>query len=703
MLRRTGCAALAVLAAPLALSLIAGAPAFAQTASADPPAEPSKAVPQQQPADLPTAPATTGAIPPPPSPPATAAVPPPVAAPEPPAAPPAATVAQPPAPPQPTTVTVEPPASPPPAAAAAEQPSPATPTAVEQPPPTPPVDPVLAAVRRQLGEPVKGNVERGDRAALAAFYGARNEPLLWVTSDGFTAKARHAMAEIRKADDWGLSLSAFELPQLAQGTVAPDALASAEIKLGLAALKYARHARGGRLEPSQISKDLDQKPPLRDPKVVLEAMAATETPGNYLRDLNPKHEQFQRLRQALLKARGGRSTPEPVKTETGNVLLPAGNDLKLGSEHPHVAILRKRLGLPMPNRAENIYDLQVQNAVRAFQQQNNIQATGILTPRTRSALNGGTKPDKPAAPTASSEVQRIIVNMERWRWMPEHMGEFHIQDNLPEFMTRVVKKGHVIHSARIVVGKVDTPTAVFSANMRQIVFHPEWGVPDSIKVKELAPYLSSGSSGGGFLFFGGGGGGDTSILERQRLRVVYNGRPVNPSSVDWGQVDIRRFTFIQSAGPHNVLGVVKFQFPNKHDIYMHDTPQRELLDKPVRMYSHGCMRVQDPGRLAEVLLAEDKGWPAEQVRGLLAAGYNNEVPLTKQFPVHVTYFTAVAGEGGQVNYYSDIYGYDSRMAAALGGRPLPPPEIAAGGDDVPREASRPRRKQTDFFSGLFGN
>ena len=124
---------------------------------------------------------------------------------------------------------------------------------------SPPVDPLLAEVRRQLAEPAKGNVERADRAALAAFYAARNEPLLWVTSDGFTAKARHAMAEIRKADDWGLSASAFELPQLAQGTAAPDALAGAEIKLGLAALKYARHARGGRLDPAQISKDLDSE------------------------------------------------------------------------------------------------------------------------------------------------------------------------------------------------------------------------------------------------------------------------------------------------------------------------------------------------------------------------------------------------------------------------------------------------------------
>jgi murein L,D-transpeptidase YcbB/YkuD len=557
---------------------------------------------------------------------------------------------------------------------------------------------VLAEVRRQLAEPAKGNVDRTDRAALAAFYAARSEPLLWVAGDGFTAKAKHAMAEIRKADDWGLSASAFELPQLASGTAAPDALAGAEIRLGLAALKYARHARGGRLDPAQISKHIDVKLSLRDPKAVLEAMAATETPGNTLRDLNPKHEQFQKLRQALLKARSGHASPEPAKVDTSNVRLPDGPSLKLGSEHPQVVLLRQRLGLPLPRGAETVYDLEVQDAVKAYQQQNNIQPTGMLTPRTRSALNGGVKPDKPAAP-AGSETQRLIVNMERWRWMPEHLGELHVEDNLPEFMARVFKKGQMIHSARIVVGKVDTPTAVFTANMRTIVFHPEWGVPDSIKLKELAPYLSGGG-GGGFLFFGGG---DTSILDRQRMRVVYNGRTVSPSSVDWGQVDIRRFTFIQSAGPHNVLGVVKFLFPNKHDIYMHDTPQRDLLNQPRRMYSHGCMRVQNPERLAELLLAEDKGWTAEHVRGLLAQGSTSEVQLAREIPVHVTYFTAVAGEGGQVSYHGDIYGYDSRIAAALGGRPLPP-EIVASGDELPRDARRPRpQKPTDFLSGLFGN
>jgi murein L,D-transpeptidase YcbB/YkuD len=199
------------------------------------------------------------------------------------------------------------------------------------------------------------------------------------------------------------------------------------------------------------------------------------------------------------------------------------------------------------------------------------------------------------------------------------------------------------------------------------------------------------------------GGTDTRILQRHNLRVTYNGRPVDASQVDWGQVDIRRFTFIQPAGATNVLGVVKFRFPNRHDIYMHDTPQRELFERPVRLFSHGCIRVQDPGRLAEILLEADKGWSAAQVRALLAQGYNNEITLNTQIPVHVTYFTAVAGEDGTVAYHPDVYGHDSRVLAALSGRPLP--LEPAAGEETARNFRPGKYKQTsnDFFGGLFGN
>jgi murein L,D-transpeptidase YcbB/YkuD len=365
-------------------------------------------------------------------------------------------------------------------------------------------------------------------------------------------------------------------------------------------------------------------------------------------------------------------------------------------EHPDIALLRRRLKVTAEAGRENFYDPALQEAVAAFQRENKMGPDGIVGARTRSVLNGN-EPAKPAL--SGSETQRLIANMERWRWMPEDLGQFHVWDNIPEFTARVVKGGQTIHSAKIVVGKVENQTPLFSAPMRYVVFQPEWGVPDGIKLKEIAPFLRS--SGGGFFGFFSA---DTSVLQRHNLKVSLNGRPVDANSVNWDQVDIRRYSFIQPAGPTNVLGVVKFRFPNKHDVYMHDTSQRELFKHTVRAFSHGCMRVENPGRLAELLLEEDKGWSSAQVQRLLAGGYNNEVELTRQIPVHVTYFTALVGEDGQVKYFGDLYGHDRRVTAALDGRPLPA-EVASTADAPVKEARKKPYKQTsnDPFAALFGN
>jgi murein L,D-transpeptidase YcbB/YkuD len=564
----------------------------------------------------------------------------------------------------------------------------------------PVVDPIIAEVRRRLALPARGDVDRGDRAALTAFYAARTGEPVWVTGSGLNARAQDAIAEIRKAEDWGLSLAAFELPRPFAGEPTPTALADAEVLVGLAVLEYARHARGGRLDPTALSVSFDMKPTLPDPKAVLETVSNTDAPGAYLVGLHPKHEQFQKLRQALLKVRGGATMQEPAG-ETP-VKLPAnGPVLKPGMEHPDIALLRQRLKVPAEGGREALYDPALQQAVAAFQRDNKMTPDGVIGNRTRVVLNSN-EPAKPAL--SGSETQRLIANMERWRWLPEDMGTFHVWDNVPEFTARVFKNGQVVHTAKIVVGKVENQTPLFSASMRYIVFHPEWGVPDGIKLKEIAPYLRSGG-GGFFSFFGS----DTSILQRHNLKVSMNGRPVDASSVNWDQVDIRRFQFTQPAGPSNVLGIVKFRFPNKHDVYMHDTPQRELFKQSVRAFSHGCMRVENPGRLAELLLAEDKGWPAEQVQRMLAGGYNNEVELTRQIPVHVTYFTAVVGEDGQVKYFGDIYSHDRRVMAALDGKALPMEVANSGGGEeaAPKEVRKGKSQKqfssNDLWNGLSGN
>jgi murein L,D-transpeptidase YcbB/YkuD len=570
-------------------------------------------------------------------------------------------------------------------------------------PPVVEIDPLLAQVREVLASKKLRGVVQADRAAAVAFYGERTATV-WVTAEGYAVRAHDAMAEIAKAGDWGLSAAAFELPPADLADRSPAALADAEIKLSLAVLEYARHARGGRLDPSRVSRNFDQKPPLRDPRQVLQEVAATDAPAGYLRDLHPKHPQFGLLRQALLKVRAGAAAESGSGKPEKLVRIPDGPTLKLGMQHAHVRLLRQRLRLPLPDGAEDAYDLGVQEAVAAFQKTKGIRSNGQLNPRTRGALNNV----ETQRPVFGSEEQRLIVNMERWRWMPEDMGEFHVWDNIPEYQTRVLKRGQWVHQAKIIVGRAETQTVIFSANMRYVIFGPEWGVPDSIKINEILPYLRPSMDSGGFFGFGSGAT-DTRILEKHNLRVSQNGKPVDASQIDWSSVDIKKYNFIQPSGPGNVLGAVKFRFPNRHDIYMHDTPQRELFDKAVRTFSHGCIRVHNPGRFAEVLLEEDRGWSAARVKDMMAKGGNVEVSLTKQIPVHITYFTMVAGEDGQVRSFGDVYGHDKRVSAALSGRPMPlePPPMSSATPKQERkekEARRPRSYASDdVFSGLFGN
>jgi murein L,D-transpeptidase YcbB/YkuD len=239
--------------------------------------------------------------------------------------------------------------------------------------------------------------------------------------------------------------------------------------------------------------------------------------------------------------------------------------------------------------------------------------------------------------------------------------------------------------------------------MRSIVFHPDWTVPETVIKEDLQPALQRGG------FFGGP---STQILYQHNLKVSRQGRSVDADTVDWTTVNIRSYTFTQPPGPDNVLGALKFNFPNKHAVYMHDTVQPELFAETVRTLSHGCIRVHQPDRLAAVLLAEDKGWSAQQVKSLLARDASNVVKLNRPLPVHFTYFTAMVDEKGKVETFADVYGLDHRMGQALFGKAakFQPGRVieakAQGGGPRTRNNGRSGNQTggvAEQISGLFGN
>jgi L,D-transpeptidase YcbB len=515
--------------------------------------------------------------------------------------------------------------------------------------------PVAAQVSRK-GE--RAESDREDLAAAQAFYAARRYVPLWVSDAGLTARANRVIAEIERAGTWGLDPTSFALPARGSGNPASrEALSEAELTLTRSILKYARHARGGRIpDPTvELSAYLDRKPQLIAPAKILDDIAASATPDEVLASYHPRQREFVRLRQAYVAALASRG-------QLAASTLPPGPTLMPGRGHPHVAILRRRLNVPVSGDAlsqtgnpAEMFDPALAAAVRAFQTQAGLRtADGRVGEKTRAALNAN----------GSVNTDKLLANMEQWRWMPESLGDTYVNVNIPEFSMRLVRDGRVVHTERVVTGKTDTATPSFSDMMETVVFQPKWGVPDSIKVNELLPRLQSGRG------------------LKSGLKMELNGREINPWSVDWSRADILRYHIYQPSGDDNALGVVKFLFPNKHAVYMHDTPSKGLFNAQSRAFSHGCVRVRDPIRLAELVLGADKAWDGARVRELVTDGpENNAVKLDRKIPVHLTYFTVTVDEAGVVKTFPDVYGHEKRITLALSGRPdliskLNPPPLA---------------------------
>lgn len=522
---------------------------------------------------------------------------------------------------------------------------------------------IRIAIQTKLSAKFTATTEakKNEQGALVEYYAVPGQRLLWIDENGVTARGKAVIAEIGNADDYGLRASDYQLPDpeafnTAEANAA-DWLADAEIKISYAALDYAHDARGGRIVPARLSPNLDPDLALPNPTEVIESIAIRSDPAGYLRSFQPDQPQFEALRQKLIELRGGKS--ETVKPA---ILIPDGPLLKLGVEHEQVALLRKRLDLPLessdgtPVEATK-FDEQVLEAVRRFQLANGAVPDGVVGNGTRHLLNGGPKPHESGSP---ARIRSVLINMERWRWLPHDLGAFYVMVNIPEFMLRVVEDDQPVFTTRVVVGKTDKQTPIFSRDMQEVVFGPFWNVPTSIKIEEIRPYLREEAA-----WFFGGGGWNTAVFQRHNLRVKIGGREVDPGAVDWNRFDIRNTEIYQPPGPGNVLGKVKFVFPNKHDVYMHDTPQKFLFANAVRAESHGCMRVQNPDQLAAVLLKRDQGWSQARTMSAIDTGYDQHVALRQKIPVYVTYFTLKANADGSLSSYGDLYGHDARIAAAL--------------------------------------
>lgn len=488
------------------------------------------------------------------------------------------------------------------------------------------------------------------RNDLTKFYQERDRKPIWFENDKLTKQANLIIKEIKNGTEYGMNVKDIKFPSnsLIEGT--SEQKADAELMMSRAVIEYARRAKGGQLIPQKISRALDNKPEYLEPMKVLNAVASSTNLKETLKGFQPKHKQFWALKEQLDLLRNATGSLKPI------VKIPAGSVIRPYDRHPHVALLRKRLNVLVPTKngkllyPEDSYDSDLIKAVKNFQAANNIRSTGIVNKTTRARLNKG-KPNREA---------QILANMERWRWVPTEFGNYHVRVNIPEFLVRVRSNGKTIHQERVVTGKIRHATPSFSDEMETIVFNPYWNVPQSIIWNEMNGVAPKG----------------------------YESRVVN------GRVFIR-----QPPGPRNALGRVKFLFPNKHAVYMHDTPSKSLFNRSVRAYSHGCMRLRDPLKMAEVLL-QHEGISRKSINSRVASGRNQYIPLKRKIPVHVTYFTMWVNDDGKVNYFNDIYSHDKKVIAALNGRPLglEPKQRIRKRPKVVKKKPKPQNFYTLFFN-----
>jgi murein L,D-transpeptidase YcbB/YkuD len=483
----------------------------------------------------------------------------------------------------------------------------------------------------------------GAREALVSFYEGRGYGPIWVGEHGPTRAANLVINELARAGDYGLESKDFALKAAAAprlgGSWSAAETAAADLEISTLVLKYANEARGGRISDPErlLSSYLDRQPDLPDPAAVLAAVAASTTPDAVLRGYQPQQRQFKLLQAAYLKLRGkGGSQPDYG--------LPArGRTLVRGVRDDDVVLLRKRFGLPTVGDDAKLYDEGVIEAVKAFQARAGLSADGIVGRRTREAM----------APNSDEQkLQRIVANMEAWRWMPADLGEEYLFVNVPSFTISLLKHGDTVYSERVITGQRSKQTPIFSKELSTVVLRPQWHLPDSIKIEKLISAQRRGRT-----------------LEDLGYVIRKGRRVVKSWQVNWATANLRQYEISQPSGDGNALGDVKFLFPNKHSVYLHDTPSKSLFNASERDFSHGCIRLRNPLTLAQLLLDEDRGTGTFDVKRLVRRGPgSNQIQLDTPMPIHIGYFTAWADADGNVTFYKDVYGHERRIDLALAGK-----------------------------------
>jgi murein L,D-transpeptidase YcbB/YkuD len=467
---------------------------------------------------------------------------------------------------------------------------------------------------------------------LSCFYDRHGYAPAWIGDKGVKPDADELIAALADAPADGLDPERYRLADLRQrlaqtrATPTPGDLAELDLRLTDAFLRLAADLRNGAVNPQLIDPDCEIDIPEVDLSATLEKALAAGRVRPALAELAPVHAGYRALKAALAQMRS-------LAARGGWPAVPDGPPLRPGDRGERVAALRARLEAsgelapsPTPAAAEprDLFDSPLQAALIKFQDTHGLDADGRVGKGTVAAL------DVPV----EQRIRQIEINLDRWRWLPHDLGERYIMVNIAGFTFDLVEGGRSALAMRVVAGKPTNRTPMFTGRMTNIVLNPYWNVPPSIAKKEVLPHMER----------------DPGYLEREGLEVTHNG----------SGLEVR-----QKPGPKNALGRVKFLFPNRFDVYLHDTPSRSLFSRTVRSFSHGCIRIEKPIELAEYLLKEDPAWTPKRIAAVIAKGKEAWVNIPHPIPVHLVYWTAWVDDAGTLQLRDDIYGRDKPLMDVL--------------------------------------
>lgn len=512
---------------------------------------------------------------------------------------------------------------------------------------------------RASGVSVAGGETVRARAALPDFYLERDFDPVWIDASGlWLARADTALLLLRDASSHGLEPGDYHVTALdslaariREGRAAPLDRIDAEILLTDGLLLYGSHLLLGRVDPLRVEAEwIANRRQARLDERLLVALEARRL-RDYVTSLAPSQPEYARLRRGL-------ATLRAAERDGGWGTIGDGPTFRVDSAESRVPALRRRLRLSTDSLERRlaveggtspVFDASLERAVQSFQARHGLDGDGVVGARTREAM------DVPVA----ERIAQLVVNLERWRWLPDDLGRRHIRVNIAAYETEVWDGGSVAMRMRSIVGRQYRMTPSFNAQMRYLVLAPYWHVPPTIAAVDKLPLIQK----------------DPGYVAASRMTLfdAVTNTPVDATSVDWsamtGPAFNRTYRLRQDPGPANALGNVKFMFPNRHNVYLHDTPQRELFARVARDFSSGCIRLEKPLELAEYLLSDQTEWNPARIRQVVADGRERSVNLSAPVAVYLLYFTAFVDDQGSLQLRPDIYGRDTAVRAALSGAP----------------------------------